>query len=234
MVALVAAGLLGLWQYHGWQDRRDAEARDLTQVAPIPLADAIGPDDPFPGTLVGQPVEVHGTWCQAAPSGCPAASTRAGTATGWSTPYGSATRCCRSSAAGRQPRRWAQRGPEPRGAVDLVGWLQPSEGTVATDDDPSDDVLPQLRVADLAQRFDEDLYGAYVVVAPSPADGLVRPTSSSSRTPAGSRRSATCSTPSSGGSSARSRLFVWWRWVSEEAESRRGSRRAVRRGAEAR
>jgi len=54
VVALVAAGLLGLWQYHGWQERRTAEARDLTQVAPIPLADAIGPDDPFPGEYVGQ------------------------------------------------------------------------------------------------------------------------------------------------------------------------------------
>ena len=62
VVALVAAGLLGLWQYHGWQERRAAEARDLTQVAPIPLADAIGPDDPFPGEYVGQPVEVVGTW----------------------------------------------------------------------------------------------------------------------------------------------------------------------------
>ena len=67
-----------------------------------------------------------------------------------------------------------QRGPEPRGAVDLVGWLQPSESTVARDDDPGDNVLPQLRVADLAQHFDEDLYGAYVVPAPGQrADGLV-------------------------------------------------------------
>ena len=53
VVALVAAGLLGPWQYHGWQERRTAEVRDLTQVAPIPLADAIGPDDPFPGEYVG-------------------------------------------------------------------------------------------------------------------------------------------------------------------------------------
>ncbi|MGZ5404537.1 MAG: hypothetical protein ACXWDL_07790, partial [Nocardioides sp.] len=50
-------------------------------------------------------------------------------------------------------------------------WLQPAEGTGAVDADPSDDVLPQLRVADLVQRVDQDLYSAYAV-ATEPTEGL--------------------------------------------------------------
>ena len=51
----------------------------------------------------------------------------------------------------------------PEGSADLVGWLQPPEGTGAVDDDPGDDVLPQLRIADLVQHVDQDLYGGYAV-----------------------------------------------------------------------
>jgi cytochrome oxidase assembly protein ShyY1 len=66
----------------------------------------------------------------------------------------------------------------PEGSADLVGWLQPSEGTGAVDDDPRDDVFPQLRVADLVQRVGRDLYGGYAVaqdgIAGLPAADLVQ------------------------------------------------------------
>ena len=66
----------------------------------------------------------------------------------------------------------------PEGTGELVGWLQPSEGTGAVDDDPGDDVLPQLRTADLVQHVDQDLYGAYAVardgVAGLPAADLAQ------------------------------------------------------------
>ena len=52
----------------------------------------------------------------------------------------------------------------PTGTADLVGWLQPSEGTGALDENPLDDVFPQLRIADLVQRLDNDLYAGYVVL----------------------------------------------------------------------
>jgi surfeit locus 1 family protein len=164
VVALVAAGWLGLWQYHGWQTRRDAEARDLTQVEPIPLADAIGPDDPFPDALVGQPVEVQGTW----EGGTFWVSDRqhAGKDGYWVVGVVRVGDSLLPVVRGWQETpSVAERGPEPFGATDFVGWLQPSESKVATDDDPDDRVLPQLRVADLAQSFDEDLYGGYVVVS---------------------------------------------------------------------
>jgi surfeit locus 1 family protein len=214
VAALVAAGWLGLWQYHGWQDRRAAEARDLTQVAPIPLADAIGPDDPFPGSLVGQPVEVRGSWADATffVSGREhdgregywvVGAVRVGDSLlpavrGWTASVGDV--------------------PATAGTTDLVGWLQPSDGTVAADDDPSDDVFPQLRVADLAQRFDEDLYGAYVVVR-DPPDGLVQ--ADLEQLPDAGRLTALRNLLYAVewwffGAFA---VFVWWRWAREEAEA---------------
>ena len=61
--------------------------------------------------------------------------------------------------------------PAPSGDDELVGWLQPPEGTGAADDDADDDIYPQLRTADLVQRVDGDLYGAYAV-AEEPTAGL--------------------------------------------------------------
>jgi cytochrome oxidase assembly protein ShyY1 len=104
--------------------------------------------------------------------------------------------------------------------VDLVGWLQPSESTGARDDDPGDNVLPQLRVADLAQHFDEDLYGAYVV-ARQPGqlpDGLVQ--ADLQQLPDASRFTAIRNLLYAiewwfFGAFA---LFVWWRWVRDTTD----------------
>jgi surfeit locus 1 family protein len=121
-----------------------------------------------------------------------------------------------------------QRGPEPGETVDLVGWLQPPESTGARDEDPGDNVLPQLRVADLAQHFDEDLYGAYVVLRdPGPGsdagpdngegDGLVQ--ADLEQLPDAGRLTALRNLLYAvewwffGAFAA----FVWWRWVREEA-----------------
>ena len=65
VVALVATTWLGFWQLSAWQHGREAEARDLSEAAPLALTDAMGPDDPFPGQYVGQPVELRGTWVPA-------------------------------------------------------------------------------------------------------------------------------------------------------------------------
>ena len=111
----------------------------------------------------------------------------------------------------------------PEGSADLVGWLQPPEGTGAVDDDPSDDVLPQLRIADIVQHVDQDLYGAYAVaqhgVAGLPAADLA-------------------ALPDAGRFTAVRNLFyafewwffgafavlIWWRWLGEQlAVAERGA-----------
>ena len=214
LLALVLAGTavaLGLWQYDAWQARREAEARDLTQVAPIPLEQAMGPDDPFPGALVGQPVTVTGTWLPDATlyiSGREHDGFWAVTAL--ATANGSAIEVVRGWAQTR-----AAMPPAPTGSASLTGSLQPPEGTGERDADPSDDVLPQLRIADALQYVDQDLYGAYVVMSP-PGPGLAE--ADLEALPDASRFTA-----------IRNLLYavewwffgafavlIWWRWLRED------------------
>ena len=54
----------------------------------------------------------------------------------------------------------------PAGEVTLVARLQPSDASTAADPDPGDDVLPALRIPDVAQRVDADLYSGYAVALP--------------------------------------------------------------------
>ncbi len=173
LVAVGSAGLLGYWQYDAWQERRAAESVDLTQDAPEPLADVMGPDDPFPGDHVGRPVTVAGSWV---PDGTVFVSGREheGDDGYWVvTPL-----AVGSPDAPALPvvRGWAsspdQAPAPPSGTVELIAWLQPTQGTGEADDDPTDDVLPQVRTADLIQHVDQDLYGAYAV-AQEPEPGLV-------------------------------------------------------------
>ncbi|WP_344149192.1 SURF1 family protein [Nocardioides koreensis] len=172
-VVLTAAAVgLGVWQYDAWQARRAAEAQDLTRVEPVALRSVIGPDDPFPGNRIGQPVILGGTWV---PDGTVYVSGREqdGREGYWVvTPlaitgaHDPAIPVVRGwvSDPGRAP-------APPTGYGELVGWLQPPEGTGEADPDPGDDVLPQLRTADVIQHVDQDLYGAYAVVADRAAPG---------------------------------------------------------------
>ena len=176
LTAVVAAAWLGLWQYGAWGNQRDTAARDLTQRAPIPIARALGPDEPFPADVLGQPVEVSGTWISGATT---YVSDREhdGRRGYWVvTPL--------SVGGPGQPalpivRGWAAHPADapaaPTGRADLTAWLQPPEGAGLPDEDPDDDVVPTLRVADLLQRVDVDLYGAYGV-ATRPGPGLAAAT----------------------------------------------------------
>jgi surfeit locus 1 family protein len=219
LLALVLVGIaigLGLWQYDAWQEHRSAEAADLTHADPMPIADVIGPDDPFPGTKVGQPVQVAGTWV---PDGTVYVSGREqdGRDGFWVvTPL-----AVGAADAPALPvvRGWvADPGDAPvapTGAGDVVAWLQAPEGTGATDTDPSDDVLPQLRIADVIQHVDQDLYGAYGV-AEEPEAGLEPATLEQlpdAGTFTGIRNLLYAIEWWFFGAFA---AFIWWRWVTEE------------------
>jgi hypothetical protein len=86
---------------------------------------------------------------------------------------------------------------------------------------PTDNVLPQLRIADLAQSFDEDLYGAYVVMRDPPA-GVV-PADLEALPEAG--RLTALRKPA-----LRDRVvvswavaaLVWWRWARDELAADEG------------
>jgi len=178
LACVAAAGWLGLWQYDAWQAHREAERVDLTNTEPQPLTDVLGPDEPFPTKHVGRPVTLEGRWL---PEGTVLVSGReeggeqgswvvtplsvdgADGADGAGGPDRAAIPIVRGWLSGSDPESAP---PPPTGTASLVGRLQPGEGTGAPDDDPTDDVFPQLRIADLVQRVDVDLYGGYVVVDP--------------------------------------------------------------------
>jgi cytochrome oxidase assembly protein ShyY1 len=168
LVLVGVAGRLGLWQYDAWQAHRDAEARDLSGVAPVPLDDLMGSDDPFPAPDLGRPVEVSGDWLD---GGFWVADRELDGRAG----YWAVTPLQTGDAAVLVVRGWAAE-PDPdllaaSGSAEVTGWLQPPEGSLVTDDDPTDDVFPEIRVADAVQRVDLDLYSAYLV-SQEPADGL--------------------------------------------------------------
>jgi surfeit locus 1 family protein len=168
LVLVGIAGRLGLWQYDAWQAHRDAEARDLSGVAPVPLDDLMGNDDPFPAPDLGRPVDVSGAWLD---GGFWVADRELDGRAG----YWAVTPLQTGDAAVLVVRGWAAE-PDPRllaasGDAEVTGWLQAPEGSLVTDDDPTDDVFPEIRVADAVQRVDVDLYSAYLV-SQEPADGL--------------------------------------------------------------
>lgn len=176
LVLAATAVWLGLWQLHTWQDRRASAAANLTEADPVPLGDLIGPDDPFSADALGHPVTLAGTWV---PGGTIYVGPRrepGGSADGYWVvtplevgPGDSALLVVRGWTA--DP---ATAPAPPTGAASLVARLQPPEGRGLTDPDPTDDVLPELRIANAIQRVDQDLYGAYAVVAPDLAsDGPV-------------------------------------------------------------
>jgi len=221
LVLVAAALLLGVWQLDAWQTRRADEARDLTQAEPVALSSVMGPDDPFPGRSVGQPVTVEGEWV---PAGTVFVSGREhdGRDGYWMvTPLaiGGADRPALPVVLGWVADPSSAPAP-PEGGAELTGWLQPPEGTGAVDDDPSDDVLPQLRIADVVQHVDQDLYGAYAI-SQEGVDGL--PAADLAQLPDAGRFTA-----------VRNLLYaiewwffgafavlIWWRWVGEQLAARR-------------
>lgn len=233
LLALICAGAavgLGVWQLDAWQAQRAAEAVDLTQDAPVVLGDLMGPDDPFPGERVGQPVTVSGTWL---PEGTVYVSGREheGREGYWVvTPLTTGTA---TDPAVPIVRGWVDNPADapaaPSGTADVQGFLQASEGTGAFDDDPLDDVYPQLRIADLVQRIDTDLYGAYAVLddqaagANTGAAGLIA--ADVEQLPDPGQFTAVRNLLYAvewwffGGFA----LFIWWRFVTEEDDVPGGS-----------
>ncbi|MCD4533095.1 SURF1 family protein [Nocardioides sp. cx-169] len=220
LLALVCVGIaggLGVWQFDAWQRTRAAEAKDLTQVDPVPLTDVMGSDDPFPPGQVGHPVEVSGTWL---PDSTVFVSGREvdGVEGFWVvTPLAVGDADAPALPVVRGWSRTTEGVPAPpTGTADLVAWLQPTEGTGQVDDDPRDDVLPQMRTGDLVQHVDQDLYGAYGV-ATEPLDGLEPATLEQLPSPGsltGLRNFLYALEWWVFGAFA---AFIWWRYVREES-----------------
>lgn len=167
VLALAAAVLLGLWQYDAWRDHRAAEARDLSGKKPVPLAQVMTGDAPFPGQDVGRPVRLTGRWLS------DSTLFVSGRHLGGRTGYWVVTPVLVGDSAMPVVRGWSARptASAPSGPADVTGWLQPGEGTGAMDEDPDDFEIPEMRIASLTQLVDADLYSGFVV-SRTPDDGL--------------------------------------------------------------
>jgi surfeit locus 1 family protein len=177
LAALAAAIGLGIWQLHAWQAGRDADARDLTNAAAQPLSKVMSGDDPFPGQYLGQPVTFAGKWL---PEGTLYVADRD---LHGKRGYWVMTPVLVGNSAMPVVRGWSSQpeAPKPTGSVDVRGWLQASEGSDMPDDNPGDDVIPEMRIASVVEHVDADLYSAYVVAqdAGSGSDGLEKVTPAS-------------------------------------------------------
>ncbi len=228
LAAVAVAVGLGVWQLNGWQAKREAEEIDLTRLDPVPLTDTMGPDDPFPADAVGRPVTLAGEWVPDGTVYVEGKEHDGGDGYWVVTPVAVGAA---SDPALLVVRGWSAtpEAPLPTGTASLTAWLQPPDGTGQTDRDPSDDVLPQVRIADAIQHVDQDLYGAYGVLDQAAdntnagADGLE---------PADLEQ-----LPKSGNFTALRNflyaiewwffgtfaVFVWWRWVRDEGSRLRST-----------
>lgn len=234
LVAVVACALLGRWQLGVWHDHRSDSAAAVTREDPVPLDGVLGPDAAFPASGVGRPVVVEGRW-DPEHTVYVADRPRDGRTGVWAvTPVVTGT-----GSAIPVVRGWAPSPSDapdaPTGAAALVGLLQPSEDTGAPDDDPGDDVIPELSTTDLLPRAAYDLYGGYVVATdrglPSGDPGSTGMAGLAAVTPA--------HLPGADASSGLRNLlyalqwwvfggfavFMWWRWVQEEILGRKRSPR---------
>lgn len=227
MIACVSFAVgLGLWQLDAWQSRRADAAVDISNTAPVPLGSVITGDSSFPGRSLGRPVTFTGTWMSA--STLYIADRELHHARGYwvVTPV----RVDGSESALPVVRGWSATptSVDPAGRVSVTGWLQATEGSGPVDTDPSDNVLPGMRLASMVEHVDADLYSGYVVArdvtGQGAADGADLLSVSASAVP-----------EVSGFTALRNflyavewwifgafALFVWARWCKDSLEDRAG------------
>jgi surfeit locus 1 family protein len=232
LVALAACILLGRWQLGVWHGHRVDDAASVTRDDPVALDQVLGPDAAFPAAGVGRPVVVQGRWDPAHTVYVADQQLHGRTGVWVVTPVVTATGSGIPVVRGWAPTPGAAPSA-PTGPASLVGLLQPSDDTGATDSDPHDDVIPELSITDLVPRAPYDLYGGYAIATDRavPAGG----------TPSTGRSGLAAVTaphlPGAGASTALRNLlyafqwwvfgafavFVWWRWITEDVLGRRAS-----------
>ena len=239
VLGVAAATALGFWQYDAWSAGRAAEARDLSTAAPLPLDEVMSGDDPFPGEYLGQPVSFTGEWLSDGTLYIADRDLRGRRG------YWVMTPVLVGDSAMPVVRGWSAQpeAPQPRGPVEIRGWLQASEGSGAPDEDPDDDVIPEMRIASVVQRVDADLYSGYVVAEDVVSTGSTTedgPTTEEDGA-AGLEKVTPASVPKVSGTTHLRNLlyavqwwifggfavYIWLRWCRDQLEARTGAEQTV-------
>ncbi len=236
IAAVTLATLLALWQHDAWQSGRALAARDLAGGRPVPLDAVLGPDDAYPNDQVGRPVRFSGEWL---PEGTVEVTDRVldGRDGRWVvTPVAVCDGGCAGAPAVLVVRGWAAAGsdvpPPPSGRTEVTGWLQPGEGRGLPDPDPTDDLLPELRIASAVQHVDTDLYGGYVIArvvstGSTTGDGLEPVTPDALPEPEASTSLRNLLYAFEWVVFGGFALFLWWRWSRDELDRVVAAERAV-------
>lgn len=220
VAGIVMAVWMGQWQIDAWQEHRKDRAAEVANDAPEPLADLMGPDERFPTSGLGKPVTVAGEWL---PDSTVYVAERP-----HEDDFGfwMVTSVATGPAAIPVVLGWSetleQMPAVPTGDVEVTGWLQPGEAG-KPDDDPEDDVLPTLRIADLLQRVDRDLYGGYVIMKAPEAlrAGLTAVTPDSLPKPPTFTALRNLLYGLEWWCFAGFAAFLWWRWCRDEVVAAR-------------
>ena len=167
LAALTIAVLLGLWQYSAWAAHRATLQDDVVNKPAVPLTQLITPDGAFLNkalarqvTFTGKPLAQH-FYINNRPH-----ETQTG--------YWVVVPFDVDGAALPVVLGWApdKAQVELPATMEITGWLQPSEPAGDIDPDPTDNVMPQLRIASLTEHIDQDLYSAFVLTKTPRLPGL--------------------------------------------------------------
>ena len=204
---LAGTGIAGWWQLEAWRHEQADDAAQRADRDPVPLADVLGPDDPFANEDDGVPVQVEGRYAPTAQQFLVSGRVQDDRTGYWLlSPLlvdGTAPVAALLVVRGWHRRRRDAAGRSPPGDVTETGVLAPGEQGSA--DVAADRVVEAVRIPALVNVVDTDLYSAFLVrTGGSPGPGL-EPVTPPAPTRAGRRDCATWRTRCSGGCSGPSR-----------------------------
>jgi len=169
VLVLVGTGVAGGWQWQAWRSAQRNDAAERMTRDPVPLTEALGPDEPLANEDDGVAVDVAGTYAPRADQFLVSGRTLAGEAGYWVlSPLVVAG--TKPPAAVLVARGWTSQRTLPAVPADEVretGVLAAGEegsGTVG-----ADRVVASVRLPALVGEVDTDLFGGYLVRTTRPA-----------------------------------------------------------------
>lgn len=204
------------WQFHVWAANRHAAQAVLTNKPPVPLTSILSAGGSYPGSAIGRPVTLAGTWVPGSafyvenqPS--PLDSRRQG--------YWAAALVRIGTSAVPVLRGWtATRDAAPvSGAVSLRGWLEPSDDSDAVQTATRPPTYGSMSIAALTQTSSTRLLPGYVTVrAGAPGtEGLVATGPTVTASVSGSTGLLNFLYGIQWILFAALSIYVWWRWCRE-------------------